>query len=421
MPAVPRHVALNALWLDPGRSSGTETYLRGLVPALARARPGVRLTLATTRRGADALVAEGWTNFCAIVRVPTDEGQRIRRLASELLRFPDIARRRGADLLHSLANTGPVVAPAPHVLTIHDVIFFHHATMPRSTILATRAIVGAAARTAAQVITVSESSREDLVATLGLSPERVVTVHNGAGRAPSVAPAPEAPLRARLGVAPGARLLLCVAALRPHKNQELLVQALPALDDDVVLVLAGHEEPYADTLRALAAESGVADRVCFAGYVTDAELEALYAIAACAAFPTRAEGFGLPVLEALRRGVPVACSDLPVLREVGGDVPRYFDPGDPAGAAAAIREAMGGEAGAGGGASWAAAGSAVGAVAGSAAAAGPAGPAGGAGTAGSTRAAAAAAGLERAARFTWEAAAEGTFAAYERALAASAR
>jgi hypothetical protein len=106
MPAAPRHVALNALWLDPGRSSGTETYLRGLVPALARARPEVRLTLATTRRGAAALVAEGWTDFCAIVRVPADEGQRIRRLSSELLRFPRIARRCGADLMHSLANTG---------------------------------------------------------------------------------------------------------------------------------------------------------------------------------------------------------------------------------------------------------------------------------------------------------------------------
>ena len=64
------------------------------------------------------------------------------------------------------------------------------------------------------------------------------------------------------------------------------------------------------------------------------------AVAACAAFPTRGEGFGLPVVEAMRRGVPVACSDLPVLREVGEDVPHYFDPDDPAAAAAAIRAAM---------------------------------------------------------------------------------
>jgi glycosyltransferase involved in cell wall biosynthesis len=309
-----------------------------------------------------------------------------------------------------------VLAPTPHVLTIHDVIFFHHATMPRSTILATRAIVGAAARTAAQVITVSEASREDLVATLGLPPERVIAVHNGAGRAPSVAPAPEAPLRARLRVAPEARVVVCVAALRPHKNQELLVRALSQLDKDVVLVLAGHEEAYADTLRELAAALEVTQRVRFAGYATDAELEALYAMAACAAFPTRAEGFGLPVLEALRRGVAVACSDLPVLREVGGDVPRYFDPDDPASAAAAIAEAMAGSAPAGPGRP----GGGV-TPAGAARAGASAGAGGAAVPAEAARAAAAAAGRERAARFTWEAAAEGTFAAYERALAASAR
>jgi glycosyltransferase involved in cell wall biosynthesis len=80
--------------------------------------------------------------------------------------------------------------------------------------------------------------------------------------------------------------------------------------------------------------------VRFLEHVDDAELEGLWAVADCAAFPTRAEGFGLPVVEAMRHGVPVACSDLPVLREVGGDVPAYFDPDDAAGAAAAIVRAM---------------------------------------------------------------------------------
>jgi glycosyltransferase involved in cell wall biosynthesis len=92
----------------------------------------------------------------------------------------------------------------------------------------------------------------------------------------------------------------------------------------------------------------------------------------CAALPTRAEGFGLPVVEAMRRGVPVACSDIPVLREVGGDVPVYFDPHDPAAVAAAVTATL-------------------------------------------ERPAAGAA--EQAARFTWEASAERHLVAYERALA----
>jgi len=76
--------------------------------------------------------------------------------------------------------------------------------------------------------------------------------------------------------------------------------------------------------------------------VPDAELEALWALADCAVFPTLAEGFGLPVVEAMDRGVPVACSDIPVLREVGGDVPAYFDPRAPADLAAAVERAIDG-------------------------------------------------------------------------------
>ena len=71
----------------------------------------------------------------------------------------------------------------------------------------------------------------------------------------------------------------------------------------------------------------MSERVRFLGYLPDDELEGLWRLAACAAFPTLGEGFGLPVLEAMARGVPVACCDLPVLREVGGDVPHYFPPG----------------------------------------------------------------------------------------------
>jgi hypothetical protein len=80
-------VAINALFYEPNRSAGTETYLRGLVPALAQAHPDLDLHVVTTRKGAAALRRDGWTDFCSLVQLPADEGQRLRRLHAEQVRL----------------------------------------------------------------------------------------------------------------------------------------------------------------------------------------------------------------------------------------------------------------------------------------------------------------------------------------------
>jgi glycosyltransferase involved in cell wall biosynthesis len=340
VPRRPRHVGLNALFLEPGRSAGPETYLRGLVPALAAGYPETRFTVVTTRKGADALVADGWTDFCSIVRLRADEGERLARLRAEQLTYPVLGARRGWDVLHSLASVAPVRTWTPHVISLHDVNFFHHRTFGLATTLAMRTIVGAAARHADAFVAVSATARDDIVATLGIAPERIVLAPNGADQVSRAEPLPAAEVRRRRDLPPDAQIVLCVAAMRPHKNQALLVRALAHLPESVVVVLAGHPETYAAELAALAGRIGVAGRLRIAGYVEDAELEALWGMASCAAFPTLAEGFGLPLVEALQRGVPVAASDIAVLHEVGGPTPSWFDPHDPADAARAIARAL---------------------------------------------------------------------------------
>jgi glycosyltransferase involved in cell wall biosynthesis len=282
----------------------------------------------------------------------------------------------GADVVHSLASVAPIRVPGvAHVVTVHDVTFFRRRTFGAVTTFGMRQVVARAARHADGLIAVTAVARDEICAELGLDPAAFTVVHHGAepGRhaAPTAAPA----VRARYGLG-GRRIVLCVASKRPHKNQELLVRAAPLLGDDVAVVLAGRPEAYDAELRGLAASLGLDGRVVFADYVPDADLEGLWALAGCAAFPTRAEGFGMPVLDALRRGVPVAASDLPVLHEVAGDLPRWFDPDDPPGAASAIAGALDDP--------------------GDVPVAGPA----------------------WARRFTWQAAAAGTWGAYERALAA---
>ena len=119
------------------------------------------------------------------------------------------------------------------------------------------------------------------------------------------------------------------------------MRAAAELPADVVILLVGHPEPYEADLRALAAKLDVEERLRFVDYVSDADLEGLWRLAACAAQPTLGEGFGFPVLEALEHGVPVAASDLAVVREVAGDLAHYFDPRDPSAAVAAILAALG--------------------------------------------------------------------------------
>lgn len=367
------HVVVNALFLAPGVSGGPETYLRGLVPALADARPEARFSVVTTRSGAEALTADGWGARFAIHGLPCEDSQRLRRQAAEQLALPLLALARRADLLHSVASVAPIRTPGVrHVVTLHDVTFFRYETFNPVTTWGMRQVVSRAARHADALVTGSAAARDDICSLLPLRPEQFTVVHHGVDRPREVEPAPPEEVRARYALE-GKRTVLCVASKRPHKNQEVLVRAAQLLDPDVAIVLAGHPEPYDQQLRELAAQLGVTERIRFADYVPDAELAALWRLAACAAFPTLAEGFGIPLIEAMARGVPVAASDIPVLREVGGELPFYFDPHSPQAAADAIKGAL------------------------SDPARGEAGP-------------------EWAGRYTWQAAAAGTWEAYDRAL-----
>jgi glycosyltransferase involved in cell wall biosynthesis len=331
-------VVLNALFLAPGASGGPETYLRGLAPALAREFPALRLEIATTVSGARALHADGFGEFARIASLRCEDGERVRRQLAEQIALPLAARRRRADIVHSLASIAPLRAGARAVVTVHDVTFLREATFGRMTTFGMGVLVRAAVRRADALIAVSAAARDEIAALLGVDPGRFTVIHHGHER-PVAAATSEQELRQRFAL-DGARVVLCVGAKRPHKNQELLVRAARELPAGIVILLVGHAEPYDRRLRALAAELDVGDRVRFVDYVSDADLEGLWGLAACAAQPTLGEGFGLPVLEALAHGTAVAASDLPVLREVGGEVVRYFDPYDPVDAVAAIVAAI---------------------------------------------------------------------------------
>ena len=239
---------LNALFLAPSVSGGPETYLRGLAPALAAEEPGARITVVTTRSGAAALRADGWQHWADVRSLPCEDGQRVRRLAAEQVLLPALAHRLRVDVLHSLASIAPVRAPVPAVITLHDVTFILRRTFGRVTTVGMSTIISRAARNADALLAVSVAARDEIAQVLGLDSAAFVVVPHGAGRLPRVEAAELEQVRARYRL-DNARLVLCVAAKRPHKNQELLLRALPKLPGDTVVALVGHAEPYERDLR----------------------------------------------------------------------------------------------------------------------------------------------------------------------------
>jgi glycosyltransferase involved in cell wall biosynthesis len=331
----PLHVGLNLVYWVPD-SGGSGTYARELIRAIKAVEPDTRIT-AWVGQGAPEKLDAGvdW------VHLPVRSTGSPAHVTVELLGLGLDARRRGVDVVHGLAYTSPVVAPGvATVVSILDLTWRHQ---PDSVAWLARSMFGLLSplcgRTADRVIAISEAVRDDLIATLGLDAAKIEVTPLGVSDTRLAEPVPEPALRARLGIPPDAPILLSVAQISRHKNLTALIEALPHLHDArTVAVITGRETPHLAELQARARELGVAERVFLPGFVEAAELEGLYEAADVFVLPTLLEGFGLPVVEAMRRGVPVACSDIPVLREVAGDAARYFDPHDPRAVAAAIED-----------------------------------------------------------------------------------
>ncbi|MEI2703289.1 MAG: glycosyltransferase family 1 protein [Baekduia sp.] len=375
------HVGLNLLYLVPGEVGGTEILARRLIDALARARPDVRFTVFCGIEAAPSLAGEGWPENVVIHRMDVACRNKPRRILAELFQLPREARRAGVDLLHSLGTTSPLRTPCPSVVSVHDLIYLHYPeTFPPAARLGLKLLVGPGARRADRVLALSEAAKRDLVEHLRLDPDRVHPVHIG-GMRRSDEFTPEAELRGRLGLGEGP-VVLCVSAALRHKNLPRLIDAFAEISGsrpDARLVLVGHHGLDGDALRAQVVDRDLDGRVIQTGWIADADLEGLYRLAACCAYPSLLEGFGIPVLEAMARGLPVACADATSLPEVAGDAALLFDPLDTHAIAAAIERLLSDEA---------------------------------------LREQLRERGLERAAGFTWEKCAEGVLAVYELALSA---
>jgi glycosyltransferase involved in cell wall biosynthesis len=273
--------------------TGDETYILGLLGALGAIDHGLRIG-AITRF--PALVPPG------IEPVLLPARSQLARMSFSLPRM--LARLRPA-LAHFLWSL-PLRCPCPAVLTVADLSFeVEPDLLPGRDGRIFRWAVPRSVRQAARVIAVSERTRRDISRAYGVPESEIEVIHHGVDR---VFRPVEAPTR---------DYALLVGAIQDRKNPLAALEAARAAG--LPLVVAGplRDEKLGEKL----AQGGARLR----GYVDRRELAALYANAACLVFPSRFEGFGLPVLEAMASGTPVVCADEPALREVAGDAAVLVD------------------------------------------------------------------------------------------------
>jgi len=315
-----------------------EVAARELIPALLSEAPaGTRFTAFVNREAAAA--GDGpWGELLSAVTVPVSSRNRVQWVLGEQVLLPRLAVRAGIDLMHSLGSTAPMRGRFVRVVTVHDLIYARfpeaHAGLRDRGM---RVLVPGGARRAERVIADSQSTREDLIELIGLPREKIDVVPLGLGAVRRAQSLPERELRERFALA-HRDVVLSLSAKRPHKNLRVLLDALAEIDvgSRPVLVLPGYPTAHEAELREHARARGLEDDVRFHGWVSAQELEGLWELAHAFVYPSLYEGFGLPVLEAMARGVPVACSNASSLPEVAGEAALLFDPHRPAQIAAAL-------------------------------------------------------------------------------------
>lgn len=321
-------VGCNLLWLVPGRVGGSEEATVALLRQIAAQRPD---DLDYTVYALDSFgavypdIVERFDTRLA----PLEGRLKPLRIGAENTWLASQTRQAGLELVHHMGTVLPLVQRAPGVVTVHDL---QPVDLPQNFHPAKRAYARAtfprSLRQAALVVTPSEFVRQRIIDRFGIAPDRVRATPWGVDSPRSDITV--ANIQARYGLSP--RWFVLNAITWPHKNHEMLVRAfapVAAKHPDVMLVLTGgkaqQERDIAEQINRL----GLHGRVLRTGRVPRRDVLAIVRGAVALTFPSRYEGFGLPVVEAMSLGTPVLAANATALPEVVGDAGRLLDADDP--------------------------------------------------------------------------------------------
>lgn len=300
-------IGINALYLIPGGVGGTEIYLRNLLAGLAAIDAENQYVVFTNRETGADLVPDR-PNFIQAPQ-PVRASFRPARIVWEQLALPWAARKHRLNVLFNPGFTAPVLCGCPMVTVFHDLQHKRHPEHFRRLDLPFwNFFVWAAAKRSRGAIAVSTATHDDLKRYYGIESE---VIHHGVEREFLEIARHREPQD----------YLLCASTSHPHKNLQRLLRVHAQMKNAPKLILTGVRGFAAKEIEALAGEA-----VEILGWVPRQRLYELYRCALGLIYPSTFEGFGMPVLEAMAAGVPVACSDIPPLHEIARSTVHFFDP-----------------------------------------------------------------------------------------------
>lgn len=242
------------------------------------------------------------------------------------------AEKEEVDVLHVPCFSAPRFTRIPTVVTAHDLIVMKHPNLmsPGARWYFSKWIPWTY-KHADHIIAVSKTTRDDLIYKLGIDAGKITVIYHGVNPTFNRTTDPHEINRVRFKYHVPADYFLMVGSFEERKNVDVAIEAfaeLSDLSDKIKLVLVGQSSPYRDKMIEIVRERRLQERVIFTGYVTDKDLATLYSMATAFLFPSSAEGFGLPIIEAMSTGCPIIASDLKVFHEIGGNAISYIPAGN---------------------------------------------------------------------------------------------
>src|SRR5258708_37061278 len=307
--------------------SGVGRYTRNLIFELQKIDRGTEYVLFALHKDFDNILSQIKNPNVRVI------GTNIRwHSLSEQVQLPHMLYKQKLDLMHFPYFSVPIIYNKPFVVTIHDLILHHFSTGEASTLsfpiyrakhMGYSFIMSQAARRAKKIITILESTKQEIVDHLGVEKNKISVMYEGVDKKVIGDDADKVPASVKKP------FILHVGNVYPHKNADRLVEAFDIFSKEdklIQLVFVGRTDYFQRRLKKKIHTLASRERITFVGEVSDGELSQLYRNAAALFIPSLMEGFGLPAVEAMANACIVIASDIPSLKEVCKNAALYFDP-----------------------------------------------------------------------------------------------